>query len=340
MARGWFEDKDKFRERMTRETNANTIRNAGRTHWGRGIESQADYDARAQLEADEIRSAKRSGSQPIRQLFEDEEEYRQRMRDESDGVAPDYAAKRRKTAREVSQMFAGERTSGGGGGRSGITWSGIGIFLFWTVLIVAGGPSACKQMMGKSTGQQLATLPVGTPNTAPISHPGRIVISASSGPLEVRDFLHNGQTIEDEMNRGRYYLAGQMGYCPKDKFCSPGETYGVGKKVPFVVVYDLASNSFTVALSDRPISNARYRAEDFLGKTLGLYRDDMCKLRYQVLTSSSVDSTYSGTNLGFSFCPGAVDLSAAAPAQIATESLSAASDQTPENSSEAAPASK
>jgi hypothetical protein len=96
---------------MNRETNANTIRNEGRVHWGRGLESQEDYDSRAQLEADEIRSEKRSGNPPIRHLFESKDHYRRRMRAESDGSEPDYAEEPSQTAYEIGDMVTGGVTT-------------------------------------------------------------------------------------------------------------------------------------------------------------------------------------------------------------------------------------
>lgn len=160
MGKGWFETIGEFRKRMNRETNANTIRNHGRQHWGRGLESQEDYDSAAQLEADEIRSEKRSGSPPIRQAFESAEQYRRRMRAESEGIAPDHVEDLKEAASEISDLVIGERTSKASGTKSGISLSGVGIFFFWAILIYNFGPSSCKQTTTATKTQQQSPVQV------------------------------------------------------------------------------------------------------------------------------------------------------------------------------------
>jgi hypothetical protein len=118
-----------------------------------------------------------------------------------------------------------------------------------------------------------------------------------------RDFIHNGTTINDTANSGRYLLAGNLGYCTSD----PKQCQAVPAK-NFSVYYDSTAQSFIITLTEEPIGQARLDAEQFLLTTLGLTQSQMCSLNYLVGVTKYVSEQYAGKNLGFSFCPGATVL--------------------------------
>lgn len=130
-----------------------------------------------------------------------------------------------------------------------------------------------------------------------------VTVSTQDGSVVVKDFIHNGVTVQDGANQGNYYLAGNVGYCNADGTCPSG-----AKSDEYSVVYFSQDKSFIVNLIKEPIGQARLDAEQFLMTQLGLTQSQMCDLKYQVLTTSDVNDLYAGKNLGFSFCPGATKL--------------------------------
>ena len=151
------------------------------------------------------------------------------------------------------------------------------------------------------------SLPIATssPNTSIFPSGTRTItiITRAGTKIMVLDFINNGQTVADAQNPGRYYLAGEVGYCLPDGSCpagAPAEDYNV--------VYDLKEQFFTISLLDEPIGSARKNAEAFLLKVLGISQTETCNLNYYVGTSIYVNETYAGKNLGFSYCPGATKL--------------------------------
>jgi hypothetical protein len=131
-----------------------------------------------------------------------------------------------------------------------------------------------------------------------------IVLATASGQnVETRDFVSNGVTTEDPQNKGSYYLAGSIGYCMPDGTCPHG-----AEATDFHVVYYKDQNAFIIPLLSEPLGTARKNAEQFMLRTLGVSEQQLCSLNYQVLTTSYISANYAGQNLGFSFCPGAVQL--------------------------------
>lgn len=126
--------------------------------------------------------------------------------------------------------------------------------------------------------------------------------STSVDGTRVRDFLHNGQTVPDPANQGNYLLAGSLDYCTPDMDCT------AGNETEYNILFDSTSNAFTIALLEEPIGQVRRDAEQFLMADLGITQDQMCQLRAYVGTSYTVNESFTGRNLGFSFCPGAVKL--------------------------------
>ena len=145
------------------------------------------------------------------------------------------------------------------------------------------------------------------PVTTSTSQGGEIVNMqvpiTKGGSVQAIDFIHNGVTLPDEMNEGRYLLAGDLGYCVTDPAaCQAGGT------TAFNIFYDSTSGAFTIALLEEPLGQTRLAAEQYLMKTLGVTQQEMCALNYYVGTTSSVNPRYDSGNLGFSFCPGATVL--------------------------------
>ncbi|MDB5244786.1 MAG: hypothetical protein JWN18_656 [Parcubacteria group bacterium] len=154
------------------------------------------------------------------------------------------------------------------------------------------------------------TLPVGgtvqVPDNQSSSNttPGSMtVLTLSGATIKTNDFVHNGVTIPDEANKGRYLLSGDLGYC-----VSESESCRAGDERSYNIYFNSTHNSFTIALLEEPLGEVRTAAEQFLLKTLGISTADMCKLNYYVGTTFEVNAAYASKNLGFSFCSGATVL--------------------------------
>lgn len=115
--------------------------------------------------------------------------------------------------------------------------------------------------------------------------------SQRGGLVRVKDFLKNPNVVEDDVNKGTYYLAGSD--------LATAE---------YTISYIASDSSFTVSIYNEPIGEVRYKAELDLLAQLGITEPEACNLRYVVLVQASVNPLYAGKNLGFSFCPGATAL--------------------------------
>lgn len=131
-----------------------------------------------------------------------------------------------------------------------------------------------------------------------------VVPAAQGSAIITNDFLHNGTTLHDTANPGRYLLAGNLGYCVSDQArCQ------AGPDVSYNIYYATSTGVFGIALLSEPLGQVRHDMETALMGILGISEADMCRLRYYVGTTSYVNETYAGkSNLGFSFCPGATPL--------------------------------
>ena len=125
----------------------------------------------------------------------------------------------------------------------------------------------------------------------------------SGGSVVVSDFIHNGETAADIENSGRYFLAGSLGYCIANVGCPSGFA-----STDFQIIYTASDQSFHIGLLNEPLKNARLEAEQFLQTRLGISQAQMCNLYYYVETTAAISPIYDNKNLGFSFCPGAVQL--------------------------------
>lgn len=142
------------------------------------------------------------------------------------------------------------------------------------------------------------TAPVGT--TSSPSGTELTLADQNGTAVAVRDFIHNGVTIPDASNTGRYVLAGEPGYCS-----SGADTCPVASSTNFNIYYNSGAQSFTIALTKEPIGQARLEMEQFLLGALGITQEQLCKLNYLVGVTRYVNPQFTGKNLGFSFCPGA-----------------------------------
>lgn len=117
-----------------------------------------------------------------------------------------------------------------------------------------------------------------------------------TGTMTVQDFRSNSDTTQDPVNTSFYYL----------KYHTVGSN--ATQDPPYTISYDSMTGAFTVALYHEPIKETRADAEQYLMGVLGLSKSGMCSLRYIVSVPDDVNSYYAGTNLLFSFCPGATVL--------------------------------
>lgn len=126
---------------------------------------------------------------------------------------------------------------------------------------------------------------------------GEMTVSLYDGSTAiVSDFLANPDTGKDPVNEGYYYI----GYQPLGGG-EPGDA-------PYRISYVAESSDFNITLLKEPIGEVRGEAERYLQSMLMTSPEVMCRLKYVVSVPYAVNAIYSGTNLGFSFCPGAVVL--------------------------------
>lgn len=131
----------------------------------------------------------------------------------------------------------------------------------------------------------------------------RSLMLATGKTILVKDFIANGITFEDPANSGSYFLAGKLEYCLDDGTCPDTNTPN------FSILFLEADQSFSVSLNEEPLRGSRASAERYLMAALGVSEKEMCDLQYSLGTTVSVNEAYGSiTNLGFSFCEGAIPL--------------------------------
>ncbi|HEY4489478.1 MAG TPA: hypothetical protein VJA87_03275, partial [Candidatus Paceibacterota bacterium] len=133
--------------------------------------------------------------------------------------------------------------------------------------------------------------PIANPRTNEPTTRSAIMLAAQDGQIEVNDFLKNSDVHEDVINLGYY----DLGYKPPEAIEEDDS--------PFHIVYIAETSYFNVVINKEPIGENRRVAENYLISTLGINQSDMCRLVYTVSVPNHVNSSYSGTSLGFSFCP-------------------------------------
>jgi len=128
--------------------------------------------------------------------------------------------------------------------------------------------------------------------TFPNSGTSGVRTSTSTGSAT---FLDNPDVHPDQNNPGYYDVRG-------------ASTASSTMVNPYSIRYIAATDYFNIVLLEEPIGESRQRMQSYLMTLLGLTKDQMCSLNYAVYVPNDVNTTYSGMNLGFSFCPGAVPL--------------------------------
>lgn len=122
---------------------------------------------------------------------------------------------------------------------------------------------------------------------------GKLVLTLSDGTTAyVDDFTEEGQPEWAGPDSG-YNVAG-----------SGSDSFAITYYPPDAD----SSAEISVSLLKEPIGEARREAETALRERFGLSDDQFCKLSVGVYTLLSVNEQYAATDLGLSFCPGAVPL--------------------------------
>ncbi len=126
------------------------------------------------------------------------------------------------------------------------------------------------------------------------------IYSSSGGEIQVQDFTKDPLTVEDPVNTGQYYLGYHFTEGVPDSTATDSP--------PYVIDYIASDQFFNVVLYKEPIAKTRQEAEQYLMQHLGITQDQMCGLKYLISVPFWVNQYYTGTSLGFSFCPGATQL--------------------------------
>lgn len=120
-----------------------------------------------------------------------------------------------------------------------------------------------------------------------------VVIETSGGQtISVPDFIRDRQP---------FIVASKAFYFITDNQQTKGDA------AEFDIVYGTDS-SISIGLFKEPLGAVRFAAETELKSLLRLDNATLCTLKVSVAVPNSVNSFYSGKNLGLSFCPGATKL--------------------------------
>ena len=134
----------------------------------------------------------------------------------------------------------------------------------------------------------------------PLSGPTMYLSTANGGSIQTKDFLVSSTTAKDPVNTGYYYL----GY----HFAQGASDQAATDTPPYVIQYTTLTRGFNIVLFQEPIGLVRRQAEQYLMAQLGVSENQLCQLKYMVSVPNRVNQFYAGVSLGFSFCPGAIEL--------------------------------
>lgn len=143
------------------------------------------------------------------------------------------------------------------------------------------------------SGAGITQTPGGTQQTT-------ITIASSNGVIQTRDFKSDPTTVADPINHGQFYLGYHFSEGRWDTTATDNP--------PYIIDYVDSSQYFIVTLLQEPIRQTRLQAQQYITVHLGITEDQICQLKYTVNVPGWVNANYAGTNLGFSFCSGAVQL--------------------------------
>lgn len=158
------------------------------------------------------------------------------------------------------------------------------VFLFQTESAPPPEPPDTTNPFGQQPGTTPGTVASTTPGELPI-----LEITARDGTaIAVPDFTQVNQPTNANANNG-YQIAGS-------------------NTGTFQILFFPNDSGILVSLFSEPIGPVRLEAEEALRTVLGLTNQELCRLNHDVRTIISVNETYAGRSLGFSFCPGATVL--------------------------------
>jgi len=177
----------------------------------------------------------------------------------------------------------------------------IGLFVLAYRLTSPAGIVTQKPTTSSSTGQN-AGFPVAIPIVSPAVTTSAPASQATTsvGTVQTDTVIQDPATVKDPINPGYYYL----GYHTSVGASDPTAT----NNPPYIITYISATEYFNIALLQEPIGPVRLEAEQYLMAHLGISQSQMCQLDYMVSVPVRVNSQFAGSNLGFSFCPGATVL--------------------------------
>jgi hypothetical protein len=118
---------------------------------------------------------------------------------------------------------------------------------------------------------------------------------STTGTIGAKDIMQDPDLVKDSVNAGLYHLGYHL---------TPSST----TTPPYTIGYISSTHYFNISLLQEPIGSTREAMQAYLVAHLGLSEDQMCNLDYMVSVPASTNEEFSGENLGFSFCPGAVKL--------------------------------
>jgi len=178
---------------------------------------------------------------------------------------------------------------------------GAGLAVALAVFLVFGGDGASPTAPG-TTGPGSTPAGGGAPINvyAPPLENTMSITAQNGGTILTKEFLRDPVTKSDPINPGHYYV----GYNNLEDISGAGSSAAP----PYVIEYIERTHYFNVALLQEPVATVRQEAEQYLMGRLGINQTDMCRLKYTVSVPYSVSPFYAGTSLGWSFCPGAVQL--------------------------------
>jgi hypothetical protein len=178
----------------------------------------------------------------------------------------------------------------------GIILVAIGTLFAANIFFKSPGPSPSDIATNTSSGSNATNTSTHTTSTS-----GRIALETWDGAtVSAKDIKIDPETTKDSYNVGHYFV----GYPPPGSVQDPNSI----TKPPYSIQYIDKTQFFSISLLQQPISESRKLAEQYLEAHLGLKAGDMCRLKYTVSVANSVDQTFAGRSLGFSFCNGAVQL--------------------------------
>lgn len=115
----------------------------------------------------------------------------------------------------------------------------------------------------------------------------------TGGSASVPDFRDGKETITEN---------GQTFYVLTTDDAVPGAS-----NAPYSILYG-TDGSITISLLESPLQETRKDAEEALKTFFPLSNNTLCSLDVLVGVPYNVNTSYAGSNLGLSFCPGSVQL--------------------------------